>query len=384
MLPTSATFDSLYEEKKLLLHTIDQQNKPASAADREQQHQAGQQEQMNNLHKRLHAEVQHMSAFDRYKRKKRNSTAEPSTAIQHAAASRSPPPTTTEAKTQGQSRRNIIDLEIFRPLRDLHNQAVDVGKKFSEIVLIECTETRLQQLAELEQNDRTGIWSPAIDYVKQCIQSEIQQDRQAEQACNRGEQRENEKGDFGEQARIRREQREEERRQAGEQARIRNEQREEERIQAGEQARIRRERREEEMRQAQEQARIRRDQLEDETRQAQEQIRIRREQREEVRRQAEEQVRLPREQREKETKEAEEQYRLEWERRARERREADEQGRLRRERAERESEERLQKELARIQLGLVKSQADYRCRVAWLERLPLVRHRRANKSANAG
>ena len=66
------------------------------------------------------------------------------------------------------------------------------------------------------------------------------------------------------------------------------------------------------------------------------------------------------------------------------RREADEQDRLKVERAEREMQERLQKELARIQLQLVKSQADCQCRLAWLERFPLVTHRRANQTANAG
>ena len=330
MLSTSAMFDSLCDEKKRLLrHTIKQQAKKTSA-DREQRHQLRQ--QMNSVNKRLHAVVQHMSAFDRYKRKKRFSTAEPRTTTQYAAhLSPSPTPasqTTTTTATNENIRtfkpsRNIIELDVFNPLRVLTNQTVDVGKKFAEILQIECTGTRLQQLTELEQSEPGSVWSTTIGHVKQCAQLEIQLDREAGEAHILEEQLEMERKEVQEQARIRREQRAKERQLADEQVRLQREQRAKERQQA--------------------------------------QV------------QAEEEARLEREQRANERKLADEQAQLERE-----------QDRLQVERAERENEERLQKKLARIQLHLVKTEADCQCRLAWLERFPLVTHRRANQTANAG
>ena len=354
MLSTSAMFDSLCDEKKrLLLHTIKQQAKKTSA-DREQRHQLRQ--QMNSVNKRLHAVVQHMSAFDRYKRKKKYSTAEPRTTTQHAvhlspsptSASQTTTTTTNETIRTFKPSRNIIELDVFNPLRVLTNQTVDVGKKFAEILQIECTGTRLQQLTELEQSEPGSVWSTTIGHVKQCAQLEIQLDREAGEAHILEEQLEMERKEVQEQARIRREQRAKERQLADEQVRLQREQRAKERKHAEEEAQLEREQRAIE------------------------------------RKQADEQAQLEREQFEKETREAEELYLLQREQRDKEKREADEQDRLQVERAEREMQERIQKEHARMQLQIVKSQADCRCRLAWLERFPLVTHRRANQTANAG
>ena len=259
---TCRTFDSLCEEIKRLVHTVAERSSKHASADREQR-------QMNSVNIRLHAVVQHMSTFDIYKRKKRYSTAdEPSTATQHATNRSQSPPTpapetltrtsTTETKAHNQS---IIKQEIFKRFSVLANQTVDVGKKFAEILRIECVETRLKQLTELEQSE-TGIWSTTIGQLKQSIQFEIQLDKES--------------------------------------------------IERAEQARIREEQR------------------------------------------------------------------------VKAKKEAEEQARLRREREEREIEERLQKDLASIQLQFIKTQADSRCRVAWLQKRSLVRQRRANQSANAG
>ena len=402
-LSTSAKFDSLCDEKKRLLRRTNNQQAKQTSADREQRHQLRQ--QMNSVNKRLHAVVQHMSAFDRYKRKKRFSTAEPRATTKHAAhVSPSPTPASQTAEnimSLNIPSRNIVDLDVFKPLRDLANQTVNVGKKFAEILQNECKETRLQQLAELEQNDAGSIWSTTVDHVKQCTQLEIQLDREAEEARIREERRDKDRREAED--RLRRDQREKERQLAQEFVRLQPGQRENERQQAAEQVRLQREQREKDRQLAAEHVRLERERREKDRQLAAEQRRLQREQREKERQLAAEQVRLEREQREKERRqaqvqaeeearlqqeqverEAEEQYQRQREQRAKERREADEQDRLQVERAERENEERLQKKLARIQLHLVKTEADCQCRLAWLERFPLVTHRRANQTANAG
>ena len=62
----------------------------------------------------------HSRIYDRYKRKTKFPTDEPTWT------------TTTRAHNQ-----SLIQLEIFKRLGDLNKQTVDVGKKFAEILRIE-------------------------------------------------------------------------------------------------------------------------------------------------------------------------------------------------------------------------------------------------------
>ena len=220
---TCRTFDSLCEEKKRLIYTVDRQRKLANADRKQQQLQI--RHQMNSLNKRQHAALERMSAFDRYKRKKRNPTAEPiTTTQQHAAANSSPPtqqPTATNVTIADQQ---ITDMIGFTPV-----QSLDDVLKFADILRNECTEAQMQHVTELEQNE-TDLWSTTIceqfkhslsQIRKKAMQAPLPRESEKKEDQER---RERERREAEEQTRLQREQRENEQREAEEQARLRLEQ----------------------------------------------------------------------------------------------------------------------------------------------------------------
>ena len=249
---TCRTFDSLCEEKKHLIHTVDRQRKLANADRKQQQLQI--RHQMNSLNKQQHAALERMSAFDRYKRKKRNSTAEHITTTHQHATNSSPPTQQPTATNVTRIDKQSPDIIGFTPI-----QTLDDVLKFADILRNECTETQMQHVTELEQ-DETDLWSTTICEQFKHSLSQIRKKAMQDKEWNEDD----------EQAPLPRES----------EKKKDQELREKERREAEDQTRLQREQRENKQREAEEQARLRLEQgriLQEQFRQAQEQLRLVRE-----------------------------------------------------------------------------------------------------------